>query len=389
MRERGDRLLVLLALAQAGGMVAYLPLLTLLLPAKVAAMTGAARVEWLGAITLAGAVAASVANLGFGWASDIVGTRRAWAAGGLALTLVGYWGVHAAATPAALVVAVVGYQVALNMLLSPLAAWAADAVPDRRLGLLGGLFGAAPPVAALAGVVATLPGLPGPAARLAVTAVLVVLLVLPLLLWRAPGYRDAAPPPTPRPRPARGDFALLWLARLLIQVAGSVLFGFLFFYFQSLPDPLPQAGVARLSALSLLLALPVALAFGRLSDRLGPRKPFLLAAAATAALGLGLMATEGAFPVIAAGYALFGCGSAVFLALHSTFAMQFLPSPRHRGRDLGLFNLANTLPAIIAPLLAIWLVPRGDFGRLLGLLTGMVASAGVLVLLVRHDRQSA
>lgn len=391
MGERGDRLLVLLALAHAGGMIAYLPLLTLLLPAKVAGLAGEARVEWLGAITLAGAVAASVANLAFGWASDLLGTRRAWATAGLALTTVSYAGVHAAATPMALLVAIVTYQAALNMLLSPLAAWAADAVPDRRKGLLGGLFGAAPPIGALAGVIATLPALAAPGARLATIGALVALLVLPLLLSRSPGFGDApaSAPEAPRPRAARADFALLWLARLLIQVAGNVLFGFLLFYFQGLPDPLSEAGVARLSALSLILALPIALTLGRLSDRLGPRKPFLLAAAAAAALGLGLMATEGAFPVLATGYALFGCGSAVFLALHQAVAMQFLPSPGHRGRDLGVVNLANTLPAIIAPVLAVWLVPGGGFGRLLGLLAGMVALAGLLVLLVRRDRQSA
>src|SRR3712207_238689 len=83
--ERGDRFLLLSALANAGGVVAYAPLLTLLLPAKIALLAGEARIEWLGAATLAGALAASVGNIAFGWASDVVGTRRQWASAGLCL----------------------------------------------------------------------------------------------------------------------------------------------------------------------------------------------------------------------------------------------------------------------------------------------------------------
>jgi len=215
-------------------------------------------------------------------------------------------------------------------------------------------------------------------------------LIVPLLLSRFSNPPDPLGLQTAAPRrtTARADFALLWLARLFIQVAGSVMFAFLIYYFQTLPDAPSDAGVARLSALTLLIAFPVALAFGRLSDRLGPRKPFLVVAAAAAAVGLGLMASQTALTSAAAGYALFGCGSAVFLALHSGYAMQLLPSPARRGRDLGVLNLANTLPSVIAPALAIWLVPGRGFGPLLAALTALTVLAGGCILLVRRDAQA-
>lgn len=388
--ERGDRFLGLFALAYAGGMIAYVPLLTLLLPAKVALLAGEARVEWLGAAILAGAVAASLANVAFGWASDVVGTRRGWAAAGLGLTLASYVLLHAAATPGQVVAAILAYQVALNMLLSPLAAWAADRVPDRRKGLLGGLLAASPPIAALAGVAATLPALAAEWMQMGLVCALVALLVLPLLLSRAPLYPDPPATAGERAGPAGGwgDFLLLWGARLLVQVAGNVLFGFLLYYFQSLPEPASQAGVARISALALIIAFPLALGAGRLSDRLGPRKPVLIGTILLAALGLGLMAIPADRHVATIGYVLFGTGSAAFLALHSSFAMQFLPSPERRGRDMGVLNLANTLPAILAPLLAIWLVPGRGFTLLLALLTALTLLAAACVMLVRRDGQA-
>ncbi len=36
-----------------------------------------------------------------------------------------------------------------------------------------------------------------------------------------------------------------------------------------------------------------------------------------------------------------------------SIAMQLLPNPGHRGHDLGILNLTNTLPAMVAPLLAL------------------------------------
>jgi hypothetical protein len=74
----------------------------------------------------------------------------------------------------------------------------------------------------------------------------------------------------------------------------------------------------------------------------------------------------------------------VFLALQSALAMQLLPSAAHRGRDLGLLNLTNTLPAMIAPLLALALSPeKAGFGPWLLLLAGGVLLGGAIALSVR------
>jgi MFS family permease len=390
---RNTRFLPLFALANAGGVVAYVPLLTLLLPARVAALAGGAAIEWLGAATLAGALAASIGNIAFGWASDRVGSRRLWAAAGLCLTVASYALLSGVRTLPELVLAVVLYQLVLNMLLAPLTAWAADVVPDERKGVLGGWLAAGPLLGSLAGIVVTLPG--GGAGfelRLGAVCLLVLVLTGPLLLWLRPPGREPIDPPvgSTQQRRIRGlDLLLLWSARLLVQIAGSVLFGFLLYYFQSLPEELADANIAQLSALALLIALPVSLLCGGLSDRLVRRKRFLVGAALMAAAGLSVMATATQVAGSAVGYVIFMSALSTFLSLHAGYAMQLLPSGRHRGRDLGILNLTNTIPSVIAPVLAIWLVPGRGFGSLLTLLAGFMLVAACCILLVRHDPQRA
>jgi MFS family permease len=185
----------------------------------------------------------------------------------------------------------------------------------------------------------------------------------------------------------RLDFGIIWTARLLVQIAGSVLFVFLLYFFQSLPTPATQNQVARISAVTLLIAFPLTLMLGRISDRLGPRKPFLVGSALAGAVGLGLMSLSDDLPFAIAGYTLFSCATTIFLSLHNAYAMQLLPSPNRRGRDMGLMNLTNTLPAFVSPALAMWLVPGRGFGLLLLVLAGALVVAAICVALVRTDAQ--
>ena len=180
------RFLLLYALAVAGGAVAYVPFLSLLLPLRVMAMTDSGHVAWLGTITFSGAVAASLGNIAFGWLSDVTKTRRAWIATGLALTCLLLLGVTQVPSLPVMIGMVVVWQFALNMMLGPLFAWAGDCVPDGQKGLLGGLLAFAPAFGALAGALVTIRGLAGPDGRLALVAALVACMVLPVLLFGAP-----------------------------------------------------------------------------------------------------------------------------------------------------------------------------------------------------------
>ncbi len=385
--RQSTNFLLIYALAYAGGFVAYVPFLTILLPVKMAVTAGDLKVEWLAAATLLGAVAASIANIAFGWASDRTRSRRPWIMAGLLLTIGAYGLIHFASTPAAIVAAIVLWQVTLNMMLSPLAALAADHVPDAQKGVLAGLLGAGQPLGSVATMVVTLPGVEVEMVQFAAVCAMFTAMVLPLFVVR-PRPIAAEPPVSAEQRIVRRrDLTLIWFARLFVQTACSVLFSFLLYYFQSLPGEVATvATVARTGGVTMLLAIPLALLLGRASDRIGARRPFLIGAALAMTAGLGVMGTTTALPVAILAYGLFGCASSIFLALQSVYTMQLLPSPAHRGRDLGLFNLTNTLPSFLSPLLAVTLVSGQSFTLLMGTLAVLVILSAVLVALVRSER---
>jgi MFS family permease len=385
------RFLLFFALASAGGVVAYLPLLTLLLPLKVEEVAGDARLGLLTAISLAGAVAASASNIAFGMLSDRSvargGSRRGWIALGVLLTALSYAAVGAARTPGGLLAAVALFQVAVNALLAPLTATMADEVPDAQKGAAGGLLTLGSPVAsATSALLVGTAGL-GEDGRLLIVCLIFAAMAMPLLLTPArPPLADT----TDRARPpGRRDLLLAWTARLLVQVPGIVLFAYVLFYFRSVVPGAPAdrvaAWVGTLLACSFAASVPLAVLAGVASDRLGARRVFLLAAAIATAAGLATMAAARDWWPAAAGFALYACGSATFLGLNTAHAMQLMRRPERRGRDLGLLNLANTAPALIGPALTWALATATDFRTLLLVLATCALAGGGAVMLIGRD----
>ncbi|WP_448661988.1 MFS transporter [Sphingomonas sp. CJ20] len=394
--SRSIAFLIVLALAYAGGTIGYLPLIVFLLPIKIAAMAGNATFNLFTATAMAGTVAAIASNLFFGWASDRalrrgIG-RRVWLVGGVAGTAMAYALVALATSPLSLILAVLAFQVGVNAILAPALALMADEVPDSQKGLAGGLLALANPIAAgVAGMVVAAPHL-GEAGRLAVVAGAVALCTLPLALGRANPIRPA-PVTTGGQSLTRFELRIAWVARLLLQFAGNTLTLYLFYYFQSIAPgtaPLALAGyVSAMFALAYVVPLPFALGLGRLSDRIGRRRPFLLGAAAFGAIGLVVMGAAEDRTMGAIGFITYATGTEVFLALHAVFWMQLLPSAAHRGRDLGMLNFANTLPSLIGPALAWLLATPGDFGQLMLPLAALTLGGGLIMLAVREPRAAA
>lgn len=390
------RFIWLYALAWGGGVIAYAPFLTLVLPLRVEALAPGDKVALLSAITLIGAVTASAANILAGVLSDRgvegPGGRRPWIGLGLIATLACYGVLPLCRTMAALVGGVVLLQIALNILLAPLGAIAADEAPDSQKGVVSAAMGAGGALGMLAGVLVTASPQLGMGGQLGIIAGLVIVCILPFLLLerrRGPLIIVAEQSPSAVLR-RRQDLVRVWIARLLIQICGGVLFAYLVYYLQTVdrsglsvgpPDIAGQA--AWLSGSASIALVPLAILVGRLSDRAGTRRPFLVATAAMVVLGLVIMAVTPRWAPAFAAYGLFSCGVGLFLTLQSAYAMQLLANPSHRGRDMGILNLTNTLPTMAATGLA-WILARGgDFTLVMWVLAGLAVFAAGLMAFVR------
>lgn len=384
--RQSNRFLALYALAAAGGSASYAPFLTVILPLRVTEIAGDDAVRVLSYIAFVGAIAASLSNIAFGWLSDRTRNRTGWIIGGMTLSCALLIAMRFVATVPEMLALIFVWQMALNMMLNPLSAWAGDCVPDRQKGTLGGLLSLAPGVGALAGALVTIPGLADGKDRLVLIAAVVAALVLPVLVWGRPKpmrhlmvdrEKGAADPALPEPRaPAVWR---MWLARLLVQIAEAALFAFLFVWLSGVDDAVTDNTVAALFTLVLFCSVPVAIFAGRWSDRKGrPIFPLILAIAVCV---VGLVGMAGAGSAVAgfASYGVFGVAAAVFLALHTSQTLRVLPKPRHRGRDLGIFNLTNTIPSLIMPGLTLALIPLFGFDALFLVLAALVAAAGFLL----------
>lgn len=393
--QQSARFMYMYALAVSGGAIAYVPFLTILLPLRATALEGDNALNVLAMAAFAGAIAASVANIGFGWASDVTRTRRPWIIAGLLLSTVMLLAMPLATSVTMLIVMIVLWQFGLNMMLAPLAAWAGDTIPDPQKGMLGGLLALAPALGALSGAVVTLEGFIPSTNREALVALFVVLTVAPALLLGKPvpmphlmqaaatEEDKAAFPPIHRRATVQ-----MWLARLLVQIAEASLFAFLLLWFRSINPDFSANNSATIFAIVLGLAVFLALAVGRCSDRANRPILPLIWGAAVAAAGLIIMSLATNMTVAIIGYVAFGLASSIFLALHSSQTLRVLPRPHTRGRDLGIFNLTNTFPSLIMPWLTLALVPAYGFYALFLLLAALAMVAALLLLNMRRPVQN-
>lgn len=359
-------------LALFGVHLAFMPLLVLLLPRRVELLAGGDAATALSWILLFGALAASVSNIAAGVFSDRWlernGSRRGPVILGLAMMAAGYLGLAAANSLLVLTAAIIAFQVGLNATMSPVSALLTDYIPNAEKGRIAGLANAALPLssAAIAPLVWVFPR-DSSAAFLLVGAIAVACCIPMVALWP---FRLAAQvaPALPLPDPivssaVRRDFALAWLARMLMQLGAAFIIGYLYVFVMARfgATQAPASVGSRLGVLSLAataIATLSALASGQISDRLGARRLPLAIAAIVAGLALAVLgALPGWIPFIAA-YALFHAALAGFLALDTALVAEMLAAHPRRAALLGVMNLTNTVPAVLAPGIALFVLER-------------------------------
>jgi MFS family permease len=150
----------------------------------------------------------------------------------------------------------------------------------------------------------------------------------------------------------------------------------------------PEAEFARLVAISTVANIAGALLIGIVSDRIGQRRPFVCLGAVLIGCGIAATARAASWPALETAWLLYGAGSGIYHAVDLALLAQLLPASDRAGRGLGLANLANTLPQIIAPLLGLRLLHSvvPDYPTLFALAATMAVIGGGMTLLIQSAR---
>lgn len=361
--------------ANAGAVIAFIPLLILILPLKAEQISPENKLQLLSITLLCGGIVASLANIAAGWLSDRAfassGSRTAQIAAGLLAVLLALFVFSRASTPASLVAAIVLFQVCLNWLYSPLGALMADKVPHRAKGRTAALLNLGVPLGTLMIALLTLSYFETETARLLALGCVIAALVCPVIFiaHSQPNLDfaeiDDTQPQADAASPSR-DLFWAWIARFSVQVSGAVIFGYILYYLQDVithpggvAEDSADKALGQMSLAATPFAIIIGLSVGYISDRLCARKAFMIVAALLVGASLLVLVIWPYWWPVLIAYVTFSAGLTAYLTIDTAVVTQFLARSASRARTLGIMNLTNTLPAILTPSIALILSTSG------------------------------
>jgi MFS family permease len=391
--------LVSITLANIGLLMVLITPLNNLLPRYADQITGGdgkeAALAWISAV---GAIAAMVFNPLAGALSDRttsrLGRRRPWILVGATLTA-GLMVVMSYQT-SVVTLAALWFLVlaASNVAFSALTAYVPDQAPVNQRGLVSGLVGLAQVVGVVLGVALVSFVVSDLQAGTWLLGGLALVMILPVVLL----VDDAVLPRSavrafrwgefmrgfyvnPREYP---DFGWAWITRFLVWLGTAMATIYLLFYLEDFLDyPEPEQGQTMLIGLYGLGTILTAVIGGRMSDKSGKRKIFVVVASVMMGLSVLILAFIPAFPAACVGAFLLGTGYGVYLAVDQALITQVLPTAEDRARDLGVINIANTMPQILAPVIAAPLVTSFGYPSLFLAVSVVMVLAGYLVRFIK------
>lgn len=380
-----------LFIANLGLWLAVYAPIQILLPRQAELLDKANKTFVFGVVTGVGAFVAMVAVPLIGFLSDRTtsrfGRRHPWTLSG---SIVAAAGLGVLANAQSVLVMTLGWcmvQAGISSMLAALTAAVPDRVPVEQRATVGGQFGISQMLGTVLGaVVVTTLVTALPAGYLA--CAVIVLVGALFFVVRTPDTQLIVKPvrPTfwisPREHP---DFAWAWLGHFMLNVGNA--FGTLYLYFflsDEVHHPSPDQGLLELMVLYGVALTAGAVLFGARSDRSGRRKPYVYGASVVMAFAALLLVVSPTWPVALVASPLLGIGFGTYLAVAIALLTQVLPAASDRAKDLGVINVANALPQVIAPLLTtVILANLGGYRGLFAASALATALAAVLMSRVR------
>jgi MFS family permease len=364
----GARWIALLTVASIGLWAGFFGPLQVLLAQQAEAVNPADKEQILALVTGLGALTSVICNPVAGAFSDRTtlraGRRLPWIVGGAlggALSLVF---LSAADSVWWMVLGWCGVQASLNAMLAAVTAMVPDQVPVDRRGRVGGIVAIAQTFGVVGGVgiVAATGSI---AAGYLATAACLLLLVAPFSL----NANDSALPAEHRepfdlgrflrafwvsPR-AHPDFAWAWLTRFLVNLGNALGLLYLLYFLQDVLGFTSDEAENRVFTLTAIYAgtlMLTAVVFGAWSDRLGRRKVFVIWSGLVAACASLLLGAGQSWPTAVVAAVVMGCSFGIYTSVDFALITEVLPGAGDRAKDLGVINIANALPQVVAPVLA-------------------------------------
>lgn len=381
-----------LTLANIATFVAFFGPLQVLLPLRAEEISPTGKEATLALVTGVGAAVSMVANPLFGALSDRTrsrfGRRVPWVAGG---ALGGAFGLCLLAIvpgTAGMVLSWCVVQASVNAALAGIMAAIPDVVPVEQRAVVGGFVNLGQTIGVLIGVgLALLVG--GIRGGFVACAVFLLLAVVPYLRHsRDTPYAAAADRVgwseflrgswvSPRAHP---DFALAWATKFLVHLGNAIVTLYLLYYLSDevgLEDAESRLFVA-IGLYSVIVAIS-AIATGRWSDRVHKRRIFAVVAGFVIAAASLVLAAWPTWTGTLVAACLLGVGFGAFVAVDLAIVTEVLPDPDARGKDLGVVNIANALPQVLAPVIAAPLVTQAGYPALytVAAIIGLIGSTAV------------
>lgn len=359
------RLMLWIIPANLGVFVIWGAVPGILLPAQIALLFGEEdKLANLTIVATIGAFAAMVAQPIAGQISDRTrsrfGRRAPWIvlgalAGGLALV-----GLAFASTLVGVIIAWTLVQICYNVAQGPLSAVMPDRVPLKRRGTFAALSGIGLMLGAIGGQIVGSLFFNSITVGYVVFAVF-ALVILTLFTVFNPDY------PSTRIQPARfdlrefigtfwvspvkhPDFFWAFTGRLLLYTGYFAVTGLqLYLLTDYFGVENPEQIIPLLGLLSLVGILVSTIISGPLSDKVGRRKPFVFASAAVVSLAFILPWVWQDLEAWMIMTFIAGFGFGMFQAVDQALMSEVLPSAKSFAKDLGVVNIAATLPQTLAP----------------------------------------
>jgi MFS family permease len=283
------------------------------------------------------------------------------------------------------------FHVAANMVLAALSAVLPDQVPVRQRATVSAFVSLSLPVGSLIGIILVTRVVKStPLAYATFIGILLVIMAVFLLLLRdLPLPRGSVPRfklssilasfwVNPKQYP---DFAWAWFTRLLVYLSYFLALGYLLYFLQdSVHYQNASQGVASFQMILTGTLLVASIITGVLSDRLQRRKVFVMGASFLITLSFLILAFSPTWPAVMAAAAVLGFGFGGYLGVDLALITQVLPLASTRGKDLGVINIANTLPQAVGAALAALVINTFHSYTLLFVLAAILASLGAVLI---------